>query len=83
MRVRARLAVLAAAALLGAVAGGAGAVAPAADAAVAGHCKRGYVSASLSWGHKCLKAGQFCTAGNREYARYGFTCPSSGRLRKR
>ena len=42
-----------------------------------------YVHASLSWGHKCLAAGQFCKVGNREYLRYGFYCPSSGHLRRR
>lgn len=42
-----------------------------------------YVHARLSWGHKCLAAGQFCKVGNREYLRYGFYCPRSGHLRRR
>ena len=52
--------------------------------AVAAHsCSAGYTHASLSWGHKCLRAGQFCKKGgsaNREYHRYGFHCPRSGHL---
>lgn len=46
-------------------------------------CSSSYVHASLSWGHKCLREGQFCKVGNREYRRYGFYCPSDGHLRRR
>jgi hypothetical protein len=46
-------------------------------------CSAGYVHAVLSWGHKCLRAGQFCRVGNREYLRYGFYCPPSRHLRRR
>ncbi len=46
-------------------------------------CGAGYVAANLPWGHKCLRAGEFCKIGNRAYARYGFTCPSTGHLRRR
>jgi hypothetical protein len=46
-------------------------------------CSSGYVHAVLSWGHKCLRAGQFCKVGNREYLRYGFYCPRSRHLRRR
>ena len=46
-------------------------------------CRPGYVHARLSWGEKCLRAGQFCKVGNREYRRYGFVCPPSGHLRRR
>ena len=46
-------------------------------------CGAGYVHAYLSWGEKCLRAGQFCKVGNREYLKYGFVCPSSGHLRRR
>jgi hypothetical protein len=43
-------------------------------------CGAGYVHAVLSWGHKCLKAGQYCkVSGDREYHRYGFHC-HTGRL---
>ena len=63
-------------------AGGAGASAAPASPAPLSHCKAGWVDAHLSWGHKCLKAGQFCKRGNREYARFGFACPS-GRLVRR
>ena len=46
-------------------------------------CGAGYVHAYLSWGEKCLRAGQFCKVGNREYLKYRFYCPSSGHLRRR
>jgi hypothetical protein len=38
-------------------------------------CGAGYVSAQLPWGHKCLRAGEFCKVGDAAYLRYGFTCP--------
>ena len=43
-------------------------------------CSSGYVDAHLSWGEKCLRAGEFCTVGNAEYHAYGFDCPASGHL---
>jgi hypothetical protein len=43
-------------------------------------CAPGYVHANLSWGEKCLHAGQFCKVGNPEYHAYGFDCPRGGRL---
>jgi hypothetical protein len=46
-------------------------------------CGAGYVHARLSWGEKCLRAGEFCKVGNREYLRYGFYCPPTGHLRRR
>lgn len=46
-------------------------------------CGAGYVAAHLSWGNKCLRAGEFCKVGNVEYKRYGFVCPASGHLRRR
>jgi hypothetical protein len=46
-------------------------------------CSASYVRAHLSWGDKCLRAGQFCKVGNKEYLRYGFVCPSTGHLRRR
>jgi len=55
----------------------------AAPVTVAKTCSTGYVNAYLSWGEKCLRAGQFCKVGNREYRKYGFTCPASGHLRRR
>ena len=66
--------------LLGALAG-AGSVAPTAGARAS--CGAGYVSASLPWGHKCLRAGEFCKVRNAAYVRFGFTCPSTGHLRRR
>lgn len=50
---------------------------------IAKTCGAGYVSAHLSWGDKCLRAGEFCKVGNREYLRIGFYCPASGHLRRR
>ena len=50
-------------------------------AAPAKPCASGYVHAALSWGHKCLKQGQFCkVARDGEYHRYGFHCHTGGRL---
>jgi hypothetical protein len=46
-------------------------------------CGAGYVSANLPWGHKCLRAGEFCKVGNKAYLKYGFVCPPSGHLRRR
>ena len=46
-------------------------------------CSASYVSANLPWGHKCLRAGEFCKVGNPAYLRYGFSCPTSGHLRRR
>jgi hypothetical protein len=43
-------------------------------------CSSSYVAASLSWGDRCLRAGEFCKVGNVEYHRYGFDCPASGHL---
>jgi len=57
---------------------------PAASAApVASACSSSYVAASLPWGHKCLRAGEFCKVGNAAYRRYGFVCPASGHLVRR
>jgi len=79
-RMRKRLALAAAVAALA----GLPAAAPAANAApVHPACGAGYVSARLPWGHKCLRAGEFCKVGNRAYRRYGFFCPRSGHLKRR
>jgi hypothetical protein len=43
-------------------------------------CSAGYVEAHLSWGDKCLRAGEFCKVGNPEYHAYGFDCPATGHL---
>jgi hypothetical protein len=79
-RIALAAAALAAALSLGAAAPGAQPVAPVAAAKT---CGPGYVHANLSWGEKCLRAGQFCKVGNREYLRYGFVCPATGHLRRR
>ena len=51
-----------------------------ATAGAAKTCPAGYVHANLSWGEKCLKAGQYCKIkGDREYHRYRFHC-HTGRL---
>jgi hypothetical protein len=53
----------------------AGRATPATSAEPLKTCGSGYVHAKLSWGEKCLRAGQFCTIkGDREYHRYGFHC---------
>lgn len=66
--------------------------APAATAAPAGYstpsgvtktCSAGYVHAYLPWGEKCLRAGEFCKAGNGAYLQYGFVCPATGHMRRR
>lgn len=56
---------------------------PVDPSAVAKHCSSGYVSANLPWGHKCLRAGEFCKVGNRAYLKYGFYCPPTGHLKRR
>lgn len=57
-----------------------GAHAAQAPATAQSHCGSGYVSAQLSGGHKCLRAGQFCKInGDREYHRYRLHC-HTGRL---
>jgi hypothetical protein len=58
----------------------AGRVAPAPNAAPLKTCGPGYVHAKLSWGEKCLRAGEYCKIkGDREYHRHGFHC-HTGRL---
>jgi hypothetical protein len=43
--------------------------------ALAKTCSSGYVHASLPWGEKCLRAGEYCKhSGDRYYHRYGFHC---------
>jgi hypothetical protein len=76
---------LAALALLGAVPAATVDAAPVGSpqAVAAKSCSAGFTHASLSWGHKCLRAGQYCKRGasaNREYHRYGFHCKRDGRL---
>ena len=48
---------------------------PATAATIRVECGAGYVSASLPWGNKCLRAGEFCKIGNAAYRRFGFVCP--------
>jgi hypothetical protein len=79
--VRVSLLIAAAAISSAAVLSGSAAGAPSRARSVAtADCSSGYVTASLSWGVKCLRAGEFCTVGNVEYHAYGFTCPASGHL---
>ncbi len=62
-------------ALLGAILALLGATASHASAAPLKSCSAGYVHARLTWGEKCLRAGQLCKIkGDREYHRYGFHC---------
>jgi hypothetical protein len=78
---------VAAVALASSTAGGVNAVPPHVGpsgswlpATVAKTCATGYVHATLSWGEKCLRAGEFCKIGNPEYHAYGFDCPADGLL---
>jgi hypothetical protein len=81
---RLRVASLLAVAALGFGAAGSAQARPiAAQLAATTQCGSGYVSAKLPWGHKCLRAGEFCKVGNRAYRKYGFVCPKSGHLRRR
>jgi hypothetical protein len=66
--------------LLGALCLGAASAAPSRPASGSKTCPAGYVHANLSWGEKCLRAGEFCKIGNPEYHPYGFDCPASGHL---
>jgi len=51
-----------------------------AGAAYAKSCGAGWTHAGLSWGHKCLRRGQFCKSdADGEYHRHGFHC-HTGRL---
>lgn len=51
-----------------------------APAAYAKSCSGSYVHAALPWGHKCLRAGQYCKIdGDRSYHRYRYHCHSSSR----
>lgn len=71
---------LAAVVLLAGAAAATALPAGAASTPAAKRCGAGATRASLSWGVKCLKTGQFCKLkGDREYHRYGFHC-HSGRL---
>jgi hypothetical protein len=83
IRVRAALFAVVLATAIGGAAGMPASGSAYAPTAAAKPCASRYVHATLSWGHKCLAAGQFCKVGNREYRRYGFYCPSSGHLRRR
>jgi hypothetical protein len=46
-------------------------------------CGAGYVDGVIGGVHKCLRAGEFCSAGHEpDYERYGFTCVD-GHLKSR
>jgi hypothetical protein len=53
-----------------------------ASTSVSAHsCSSSYTHAVLSYGHRCLRRGQFCSMGEQSnYRRYGYRCVS-GRLR--
>lgn len=79
---KSRLSVLLAVAALGVGAAGVGSSSsPLALADAYAHsCSSSYVHAVLSWGHKCLRAGQYCKiSADREYHRYRFHCHRSSR----
>jgi hypothetical protein len=65
-----------------ALAGAAAADHPAAGPPARALCSSGYVDATIGGEHKCLRAGQFCSAEHEgDYERYGFIC-LNGRLEK-
>lgn len=48
-------------------------------------CRSGWTHAVMPNGHKCLRAGQFCShrrGFQRRYHSYGFHCKANGRLRR-
>lgn len=46
-------------------------------------CESGHVAAVISHRRVCLRAGQRCEPGrDRQYRRYGFRCPLTGRLER-
>lgn len=63
--------------------GGIAGAAQAHSVAAAKTCSAGYVSANLPWGHKCLRAGEYCKVGNKAYLKYGYYCPKTGHLKRR
>ena len=43
-------------------------------------CSGSYTHAALPWGHKCLRAGQYCKIdGDSSYHRYRYHCHRSSR----
>jgi hypothetical protein len=80
---RSRIAALVAVAALGFGAAASAQARPVAAGPAATACSAGFVSAKLPWGHKCLRAGEFCKVGNKAYVKYGFVCPKSGHLQRR
>jgi hypothetical protein len=57
-----------------------GATATTASSAQLHTCSSSYTHAVLSYGHRCLRRGQFCSMGEqRNYRRLGFVC-RAGRL---
>jgi hypothetical protein len=65
------------------VATSAGSPAPAAQVVAAKSCSAGYSHAVTPGGHKCLRAGQFCShrrGYQRVYHRYGLHCKANGHL---
>jgi len=54
--------------------------APAALSVASHSCSSSYTHAVLSYGHRCLRRGQFCAMGEQaNYRRLGFVC-RGGRL---
>jgi hypothetical protein len=77
------VALLAALTLFGALPAASVGAPDAPQAVAAKSCPAGYTHANLSWGEKCLRAGQFCkTYKNAEYHRYGYHCKRTGHLRR-
>jgi hypothetical protein len=73
--VKYRLAIVLAALVAGFAGGTVGAPVGATEPAYAKTCSSGYTHAVLPWGHKCLRAGQYCKhSADRYYHRYGYHC---------
>jgi hypothetical protein len=76
------LVVIAVAAFSAAAVSPAGAPGIGPQSAYAHTCYAGYVHAVFPWGHRCIRAGQFCKkVNNPQYHKYGFQCVN-GKLRK-
>jgi hypothetical protein len=55
-------------------------------ATVSHRCSSGYTHARTPGGHKCLKAGQYCSHKRgyaRAYRKAGYRCKANGRLVRR
>ena len=74
-RMKIRLALAAALAAIGIGLASADSAVSLTPSATSHTCSSRYTHATLSWGHKCLAAGQYCKrSADREYHGYRFHC---------